>query len=129
MDLVIFPGKNTPIKRYRSYFRGYNLREIEPGEKPSIILCHSIGITRALEYCTGNDVLNTAIICMDGVEIEMEIPGNIRIYMFRPVDKHVSTDVKCEQVIRYDIDTKIRHHPYMDKKTRDKIIKLITTYK
>ena len=120
MDLIIFPGKNTPIKRYRSYFPKCNLREITDDDEPDVILCHSIGIINALNHCIEHK-LSTTIVCMDGVEIKTEIPNNIHISMFRPVNKHVASDTKCE-VIYYDIDHKMRHHPYMVKKVRDKIL-------
>ena len=123
MDLIIFPGKNTPIKRYRSYFPKYNLREIAPGDKPDVILCHSIGIVNALNYCTIHK-LSTRIVCMDAVEIKTQIPDNIHIYMFRPANKHVESDTKHE-VIYYDIDENIRHYPYLNKRVRDQIITYI----
>jgi len=120
MELIIFPGKNTPLKRYRSYFSKYNLREITDEDKPNVILCHSIGIEKALNHCIKHN-LNPRIVCMDGVEIKIKIPANIEIIMFRPVNKYVESDSKCN-VVYYDIDDKIRHHPYMSKKVRDQII-------
>ena len=130
MDLIIFPGNNTSIKRYRSYFPKYNLyspREITLGDKPNVILCHSIGILNALNYCIKHNIIPT-IICMDGVEIKDPIPENIRICMFRPIDKFVESDINYE-VIRYKIDDdENRHHPYRVKKIRDQIVKEINKF-
>lgn len=127
-DLIIFPGKNTPIKRYRSYFPKFNLKKINIYDKPehiTVILAHSIGILDALNYCIKYE-LNPTIVCMDGVDITIKIPNNIRIIMFRPINKYITSDSN-HKVIYYDTD-EYRHHPYMIKNIRNDIITVINNF-
>jgi len=50
-SVVFFPGKNTPLKRYRSYFPHLILDRPKEGENPDVVLCHSRGLDHAIQYC------------------------------------------------------------------------------
>ncbi len=120
-----FPGKNTPLKRYRSYFR--NLTLIIPNNTNSdtvkSILCHSRGLEHAIKYCTDNNI-NPMIVSMDGVQVD--IPKNLQVVCFRPESKKETGDENLyEFLIYYKNNIKYNHHPYMIKNVRDKIINIL----
>lgn len=66
---LFFTGHNTPLKRYQSYFNETVL--VEPEQKVSnenkqTILCHSVGLVKALLWCVeNNNISNVKIIAMD----------------------------------------------------------------
>lgn len=117
--IAFFPGKDTPLKRYKSYFPGFSLKIPEDGEYPFVILCHSRGLQHAVDFCIRNNIKPT-IISMDGVEIE--IP-NIKIVNFCPVGK----DTKYDNIF-YESTKEDAHYPFKIKFVRDKIIKEIEKY-
>ncbi len=65
VQILFFPGYRTPIKRYQSYFPNVELVTKLDDEKIRVILCHSIGILHALEYCESHQIWPD-IVCMDG---------------------------------------------------------------
>jgi hypothetical protein len=123
-ELIFFPGKNTPIKRYKPYFYQFQLREAKQGDDPEVVLCHSLGIASAILFCTENKI-TPRIVCMDGTTLQTTCVG-LKIYMFRPITKKGQDDEKWfEEIVYYDIPEEIRHYPYQHKPTRDKIVKTL----
>lgn len=53
MKIVFFPGKNSPVKTYRSYFPTLELVSPDEVENPEKVLCHSLGLKNAVEYYRG----------------------------------------------------------------------------
>jgi hypothetical protein len=124
MDLIIFPGKNTPLKRYKSYFKGFNIREIKDGDRPNVIMCHSLGIVTALEYCNEHKIF-PRIVCIDGVNLTSHKISTNGFYIcsFRPVERRFEDDRLCyKEFVYYHLPEQIRHYPYMDKEIRDIIV-------
>lgn len=115
--ILFFPGKNTPLKRYVSYFPSLEL--VTFIDEPTTILCHSRGLDNAIKYCTENNI-KPLIVSMDGVEVN--IPNNLDVISFRPEHKQTLGDEYMYQKnIYYNI--KQTHHPYMDRNVRDMIVK------
>ena len=127
MELIIFPGKDTPLKRYSSYFRDYKLREIQDGDTPSTVLAHSLGIVTAINYCRKYKI-NPRIVSIDGsnlIKKNVDASG-FRIYSFRPVERKGEDDEKFyEDTYYYELPEKTRHYPYMNRKVRRDIFKAI----
>ncbi len=126
MKLAFFPGKNTPLKHYRSYFPHFALYTPECKEENiEVILCHSRGIDDAIRYCQKYEINPVpVIISMDGIDID--IPHNIKVISFCPEHKQQSKDEKYLQVIYYKSQS---HYPYMIKNIRDKIVEKIQLLK
>jgi hypothetical protein len=114
--IAFFPGKDTPLKRYKSYFPGFSLKIPEDGEYPTVILCHSRGLQHAVDFCIRNNI-NPTIISMDGVEVEVT---DLKIVNFCPVGKDTIYDD-----IFYESTKEDAHYPFKIKFVRDKIIKEI----
>ena len=121
-DLVIFPGKNTPLKRYIPYFPKFNLRKVVEGERPRVVLVHSLGLIHAINYCF-RQKLRTIIICMDGVRLHQKPPDGVRILLFRQSSKvDIGDEMWYAKIIYY---AESSHYPYMVKRLRDRIIQYI----
>lgn len=122
MEILFFPGKNTPLKRYTSYFPGIELSTQTQIENPTLILCHSKGLKNAIEYVTNRNI-QPMIIAMDGVHTD--IPKNIKVISFRPDHKKNLGDEHMYHDIIYYTMKENTHHPYMQRNIRDKIIETI----
>ena len=122
--MIIFTGKNTPLKRYKPYFPNCNLRLIQDNDHPKVILCHSLGIVHAIQYCNQHNIYPN-IVCMDGTNL---IDNNLstlgfNICMFRKIERLGENDETLyTEIIYYDLQKDINHYPYMNKNIRDKII-------
>ena len=123
-NIMFFPGKNMPLKRYTSYFRRINLILSDP-LNTNVFLSHSRGIVDAIEYCINNNI-NPTIISMDGIELKSK-PKNLPVISFRPLHKqHIGDEYMYKTNLSYS--AKQTHHPYMDKKTRDLIENVIIDF-
>jgi hypothetical protein len=122
MDLVIFPGNRTPLKRYRCYFPMFLLREVKEGETPNQVLAHSLGLRKAVEYCVEHKI-QMRIVCLDGVQLTEPPPEGVNILLFRPIEKKGADDEQWyDTIIYYSLPEQVRHYPYMNKHVRDKIV-------
>ena len=141
-QVLFFPGYQTPLKRYQAYFPTLKLVTKANLNEIKVILCHSIGILYALEYCESHKI-QPKIICMDGSYLTPEFikdkPSEIQaiydhyfslnidsskyqIYMFRQIGrKHESF---LYQIIYYSIECN-QHYPYMNRKIRNQIVELL----
>jgi len=120
--ILFFRGRNTPLKRYVSYFLKIRLVE-EVDVIPKVVLCHSRGFEHAVQYCIEHDIKPT-IVVMDG--IKLEIPEGLKIIIFRPSSKTEEGDEeKYSKIYYYDSVEQNSHYPYRIKKTRDKIEKIV----
>ena len=117
MKIAIFPGKNTPLKRYKSYFTNIELYIPTQHDKPNIVLCHSLGYKHAIEFCINNNIY-PKIVVMDGVVLEQDV-SDLDIVFFCPYDKQPPL---VKRVIIYEV-AELKHYPYMHKNIRNKIIK------
>lgn len=106
--VLFFPGRNTPIKRYRSYFPTLELSVDEP--HPTVILCHSAGIVPALAYSG-----SIPIIAMDPSVIPENKP-QIKA-MFVRQGREIPPNAL--NVILYSEQT---HMPYMFRNLRNQIV-------
>lgn len=113
ITVTLFPGKNTPFKRYISYFRKH-LNIISPDEKETtdIVLCHSLGIIDALKSNT------KYIIAMDPTILS----DDQRVINWIPSNRQYPTEIV--NIIKYNMKERA-HYPYESKVIRDKIIKYI----
>lgn len=120
-EVMFFPGKNTPLKRYVSYFPKLSLT----ASQNDIILCHSRGLDHAVQYCLQHKI-EPLIVSMDGVQID--IPEHLNVISFRPEHKQpLGDEYMYTKTIYYDV--KETHHPYMNKKVRDQIMREIINHK
>lgn len=118
--VYFFPGKNTPLKRYVSYFRSSLILDEGCG---SIVLCHSCGLSDALTAL--KDAGPRWIVSMDGVVVK-DIPPGIKVICFRPEHKRgLGDEALYHKIIYYDGGDN-SHHPYMIKRVRDQIVQEIT---
>jgi hypothetical protein len=127
MDLIIFPGKNTPLKRYRPYFPGYALREIKEGDNPDVVLCHSWGIIDALKYCNEHNI-RPRIVSMDGSNLTGKgvSAKGFYIFSFRSHSRTTEDDNGFyREQYYYDLPEDVRHYPYMNREIRNRILKLL----
>lgn len=111
MDVILYPGRDVPRKRYQAYFRKYiNLCEVS--EHPIAILCHSRGIEGALQ----DEHKDIPIIALD----PSFFPDNNRVFIWarkgRIVDEHNLN------IIWYEEQT---HYPHEVKHIRDQIVEFI----
>jgi hypothetical protein len=113
MDIRFFPGKDTPLKRYVSYFHGLNLMVNIPVESGAIVLCHLKGLADAIEYCKEFNV-QPCIISMDGVRVD-EIPEGVCVISFRPSNKKdIGDEFMYHKHFYYKSDGERSHHPLHD---------------
>lgn len=152
ISILFFGGHMTPLKRYVSYFPGFELCPIDSNSHLSYnILTHSIGLVNALIYLSQQTIATGAlvnIVAMDppdlsGENIRDKISNgdevissiyqrfqninldfeNLNVVVFRNIKKKEYTDVWMYSDVRYyDQDT---HHPYRIKSVRDSIITLL----
>lgn len=131
MELIIFPGKNTPIKRYRPYFPSFKLKEIREGDNPKVVLCHSRGIIDALTYCTEHKI-RPRIVCIDGTNLtdkEVSAEG-FYICSFRSRSRQEEDDCGFyREQYYYDLPKDVKHYPYMNREIRNKIVGKIENLK
>ena len=127
MNVVFFPGKDTPIKRYVSYFPTLVLIETNDNVNniDNPILCHSKGIIDAIKYCSLID-REITVISMDGVEID-SVPDNVTLVSFRPEHKKCIGDRELclsekVKVVYYKSNMNDSHHPYRIKNVRNMIL-------
>ena len=141
-SILFFPGYRTPIKRYQSYFSNLKLVTEMDENSIKVILCHSIGILHALEYCEIHQI-QPKIVCMDGSYLTPEYvinkppqiqqiydhffslkidPHKYMIYLFRFAGK--KHEDLYHQIVYYTY-IKNSHHPYMDRTLRNKIVRLL----
>jgi hypothetical protein len=109
-----FRGKNTPLKRYKSYFKGK--LNIDSSDS-DIALCHSLGIVDALK----SDA--KYIIAMDPTIIS----DDARVYNWIPNSRECSDELT--NVYRYKMSKGMEdqsHYPYKTANIRDKIVEQIT---
>lgn len=119
--VLFFPGKDTPLKRYVSYFPTLILNTIGSGNE-DVILCHSRGLFNAIQYCHEHKI-SPLIVSMDGVQVN-NVPEDVQVISFRPEHKKdIGDEDIYHKTIYYTVNSKMSHHPYMDKTTRNKIIR------
>lgn len=116
MRVAFFPGKGTPLKRYKPYFPNIELY-IPNNDEPDVILCHSLGYKHAVEFCRNNDI-SPKLVVMDGVILDENVE-DLDIVFFCPVDREKQ---QVTEIITYEIDEQLKHYPYMNKNIRDKIV-------
>jgi hypothetical protein len=122
MNVLFFPGKDTPIKRYVSYFPSLILTEPNENIVDMNILCHSRGLSDAISYCQKYDV-HPLIVSMDGINVTTD---KYKIISFRPEHKvNVGDEHLYHENIYYKAKLDDQHHPYRIKKVRDKIISIL----
>lgn len=113
LDVLFFPGKDSHVKRYRSYFKpALNLVSDLTGQPtPKVILCHSKGIEAALR------IPDLPIVAMDPSMFPVNHP---RVHVFARAGREIPENV-CN-VSTYREQT---HHPYQVKRVRDLILQRI----
>ena len=123
VEVLFFPGKNTPLKRYIPYFKKLVLKIPREEIETLTILCHSKGLENAIQYCKKNN-LTSRIVSMDGVR--SVVPDDIKVVCFRPEHKRNIGDEKMyHKIIYYETNQETSHYPYMNKQVRDQIVKEI----
>jgi hypothetical protein len=110
IQVHFFCGKDTPLKRYKSYFK--NKLNIDSSDS-TIALCHSLGIIDALK----SDA--KYIIAMDPTIIS----ADERVYNWLPESRECSD--KLTNIFRYKMPEGMEdqnHYPYKAANIRDKIV-------
>lgn len=116
LEVVLFPGKGMSLKRYKPYFP--TLKFVDNSK---IVLCHSLGIFKAIEYCKQHNI--KFIVCIDGSYIDAVDVENIDIVTFRQdTRKNLGDEDKYKEIIYYSLPIDIAHYPYMNKKIREQIL-------
>jgi len=116
-EVIFFPGKDTPLKRYVSFFPSLKLKLASEQDNPKLILCHSRGLENAIKYCAMRGI-NPIIIAMDGVQIEKSF--ELKVINFRPERKrNLGDENMYMKIIYYKSDT---HYSYMEKNIRNLIV-------
>ena len=148
--IIFFGGYKTPIKRYTSYFPGFQLYSITDCNDETLlhsnILTHSIGLVEALLYFSNLKIKPNHIIAMDPPNLSVKsiakrIHGEDKILsgiyqkyndsdinlsewtitIFRNKNKDADSDLYFK-IKYYTQDT---HHPYQIKTVRDSIISML----
>jgi hypothetical protein len=124
IKVLFFPGKNTPLKRYKSYFPTFDLTQFyDVSNPPKIIMCHSAGIHDALLWVRTHSS-KLCIVCMDPQKISPDdLPITVPLYLFRKQKTYDEEDTKFYSAhVHYSIDT---HYPYQVKSIRNAIVNTI----
>lgn len=122
--ILFFPGKDTPIKRYTCYFPTLDLVTEMGNEPVTHILCHSLGLHHAIEYCLEHDH-RPVIIAMDGTPVD-SIPEGFFVILFRPEHKKGRGDEDMyTKVVYYKVPEALSHYPYQKASVRDRILKYL----
>ena len=115
-DRILFiSGKDTPVKRYQSYFPFPLDTEMK---NPTIILCHSNGIIKALTY-PGEPL----IIAMDPSIFPIKNP---RVYIWARKGRVIpQPPSEIYNLVIYDQQT---HYPYQSKNLRDDMLHVLNSF-
>jgi hypothetical protein len=118
ISVVCFCGKNTPLKRYKSYFDKF--LELLPADCSSeIVLCHSLGIEAAIKSNA------KYIVALDPTKIY----DDPRVHNWLPDSRDCSSEIT--NVTRYTMPKGMeerRHYPYEASNIRDKIVSQIQAF-
>jgi len=117
MEILFFPEKNTPLKRYMSYFPSLRLvvKRIEDiHECPAVVLCHSRGIDSALALTERFPTVK--IVAMDPSICPANNPN---VYVF------VQKAREFSNALNMTTYTEPTHYPYEVRKLRNAIVKCI----
>jgi hypothetical protein len=119
MNIIFFPGKNTPLKRYKSYFKPYILTENCNDSNHSVIVCHSIGIDKALQQNR-----EFPIIALDPTHLCV---GNRVVKSWINSKRYGNIEIDGENITIewYSEDT---HYPYQIKRVKDRILSQINLF-
>ena len=152
-SIIFFGGYKTPIKRYISYFPGFELCSVTEcnycSGLSSNILTHSIGLVNALIYFSEQNIKPTYIIAMDPPNlfhdnISKKIQGDDKtlsaiyqqyrdtninlsdwnITVFRNISKKDDKDTGVYSGVRYY--TQDTHYPYQIQAVRNSIVSMLT---
>lgn len=117
LKVGVFPGKDMPLKRYKSYFPTLILEESKE-DNLLVVLCHSKGIEKAMQYAQQNP--HSKIIAMDPSTFPI---GQKNFYVWARFGREIPEGV--ENLNIYQEQT---HYPFQIKKIRDKMIDLIKSF-
>lgn len=107
ISVQIFPGRDTPVKRYKAYFPKINLITTEC----DIALCHSRGIEQALKSNA------KFIIAMDPSEFPINCE---KCFIWSRKGRDIP-----DQVLNLKEYSEQTHYPYQVRRIRNEIVELI----
>jgi hypothetical protein len=119
MDVILYPGRGVPLKRYESFLSRYlNLHLAGTCEHPIAIICHSRGIDLAIED-THKDI---PIIALDPSSFPL---NDERVHIWARKGRH---DIPERDVFNLHIYDEQTHYPHEIKRIRDQVVMCIRRF-